>query len=286
MNPFDLRGPEFLLFYACFSAVVIAALVWYRKTNEGGDAPRLDASDPYLIAYLRGGKNETARVAVLSLIQRRLLEVVHDTKLRATPDSRHALVSNPLERSVLSHFSSESEAADIFKGGAIEAACQDYRKRLERLGLLPDEEDKSRRWTAIALAIGVLLLVTAIKSAIGLARHKPIVFLMMLCGASIAVVFVAGLPRLTTRGRAVVRDLQSLMGGLKDRSFMFNAHAAELPLLAAVFGLGAVPASAFPYREKLFPQATSGSSGCGSSCGSSCGGGGCGGGGCGGCGGD
>lgn len=286
MNPFDLRGPEFLLFYACLSAVVIAALVWYRKTNEDGDAPRLDASDPYLIAFLRGGKNETARVAVLSLIQRRLLEVVNETRLRATQDSRREMVSNPVERSVLGYFSSASEAAEIFKSGAIEAACQGYQERLERLGLLPDAEAKSRRWVAAAWASGTLLTVAMIKSTVGLARHRPIAFLVILGILSIIGVLIAAHPRLTGRGRAVVRDLQSLMGGLKDRSFMFNAHAAELPLLAAVFGLGAVPAAAFPYREKLFPQATSGSSGCGSSCGSSCGGGGCGGGGCGGCGGD
>ena len=44
MNPFDLRGPEFLLFYFCFSLVVIIAIVVLRRRAESGDAPRIDLS--------------------------------------------------------------------------------------------------------------------------------------------------------------------------------------------------------------------------------------------------
>ena len=64
MNPFDLPGPEFLLFYTIFSAVVLGGLVFWRRRAELSAAPaRIDLSDPYLIAYLRGGKKEVLRVA-------------------------------------------------------------------------------------------------------------------------------------------------------------------------------------------------------------------------------
>src|SRR6266511_933500 len=70
MNPFDLRGPEFLLFYFCFSLAVIIAIVVLRRRAESGDAPRIDLGDPYLIAYLRGGEDEALRLAVISLVDR------------------------------------------------------------------------------------------------------------------------------------------------------------------------------------------------------------------------
>ena len=73
MNPFDLRGPEFLLFYFCFSLVVIFALAILRRRAESGPAPKIDLGDPYLIAYLRGGEHEALRVAVISLVDRGML---------------------------------------------------------------------------------------------------------------------------------------------------------------------------------------------------------------------
>lgn len=40
MNPFDLRGPEFLLFFIGLSALVIIALVVTRKIAERSAAPK------------------------------------------------------------------------------------------------------------------------------------------------------------------------------------------------------------------------------------------------------
>jgi hypothetical protein len=73
---------------------------------------------------------------------------------------------------------------------------------------------------------------------------------------------------------------------LKSRAEHFRAGKSpdEVALLVAVFGISALPEKQFPYAKKLYPKASSSSTGCGSGCGSSCGGGGCGGG-CGGCGG-
>ena len=98
-------------------------------------------------------------------------------------------------------------------------------------------------------------------------------------------------PRVTAKGEALLKHMRMLFGNLKDRASSLRPSSSpnELALLAAVFGIGAIPLSAFPYAQKLYPKAaTSSASSCGSSCGSSsgssCGGGGCGGG-CGGCGG-
>ena len=64
MNPFDLTGPQFLLFYLIFAGLVISGLVfWRRRAESSASMPRIDLSDPYLIAYLRGGEKEVLRVA-------------------------------------------------------------------------------------------------------------------------------------------------------------------------------------------------------------------------------
>ncbi|HEX2521692.1 MAG TPA: hypothetical protein VHP35_06150 [Terriglobia bacterium] len=58
MNPFDLTGPQFLVFYLAFGGCVLLALNFIRKARESSDNSKVTLTDPYLIAYLRGGKNE------------------------------------------------------------------------------------------------------------------------------------------------------------------------------------------------------------------------------------
>jgi uncharacterized membrane protein YgcG len=61
MNPFDLPGPLFLLVYTIFAGLVISGVVFARRRAElSPSTPRIDLSDPYLIAYLRGGEKEVA----------------------------------------------------------------------------------------------------------------------------------------------------------------------------------------------------------------------------------
>src|ERR1700676_4468200 len=73
VNPFDLRGPEFLLFYFFLSLLVIGGVVLLRRSDEDRDIGKPPIDDPYLVAFLRGRENETLRVATLSLVDRGLL---------------------------------------------------------------------------------------------------------------------------------------------------------------------------------------------------------------------
>ena len=69
----DLYGPYFLLFYA--ATIVTLVLASFRSVRRADrtielDLPKITSKvDPYEIAYLRGGENEVARVAIASLIQ-------------------------------------------------------------------------------------------------------------------------------------------------------------------------------------------------------------------------
>lgn len=291
MNPLDLRGPEFLLFYLVLIAITVAALIILRRAAESGDIPKADLADPYLIAYLRGGSNEALRVALVSLVDRGLLTVdgtLIGRAKHATPDT----VRRSIEKRLLEKFQGQGEAKIIFSDMMLKEACEPYRAKLKALGLLPDASAVKARWMRFIWALLLLEGLGAVKIAVALARGRTnIEFLVILMIVAIIIAAVVSFPRLTVRGAAMLEDIKTLYAGLKERAAMIHpgGATAEAVMLAAVFGVGALAGDGFAYTQTIFPQATSssGASSCGSSCGSSggssCGGGGCGGG-CGGCG--
>lgn len=297
MNPFDLPGPEFLLFFIGLSALAIVALVVTRKIAERSAAPKLDLSDPYLIAYLRGAEPETLRVAAVSLIDRGLL-VATGTQLKTAENASLDAVRQPIEKELLRKFKRADEASAIFEDSRLQATCKPYEQTLKSVGLLPSETIAGARWTRLLIACGVLGGVAIVKILIALERGRTNVwFLIVLTIVAIFVAAKISFPRLTESGKTMIADLQNLYSGLKDRTLFLRSGGATIEplMLAAVFGVGALESSDFAFTHTLFPRAKAAaqsSSTCGSSygsscssssCGSSCGGG-CGGG-CGGCGG-
>ena len=272
MNPFDLRGPEFLVFYFIFSLIVIVALVLLRRTWESASMPKVDLSDPYLIAYLRGGKNEALRVAVVSLIDRGLL-IFDGTKIERASNASPGSVRRPIEKTLMEKFSRAGEAKSIFDDSTLELECESYQETLERDRLLPDESAKQVRLLLSVAAFFLLGVVGGIKVFVALERGRTnVTFLIVLMVIAIAVAVRVMSPRLTSTGSALLADVQTLYTGLKGRATLIRPGGAtiEAMMLAAAFGVDTLAGDAFAYTSS-------------SSCGSSCGGGGCGGG-CGGCG--
>jgi uncharacterized protein (TIGR04222 family) len=285
MNPFDLPGPQFLEFYLVLGIVVLAAFRWALRRTESGEPPALPLNDPYQIAYLRGGAAETARVAVMSLIDRGLLEVTgNQLERRATP-----WLSSfpPIERVILERCALPAQATAVLSDARIVAACEAYHARLEELRLLPDPAAKARRWSWFAIAATILLGIGAIKIVVALGRGRTNVELLVIFMV-VGLVLLAGIAvrRRTGLGDAMLADLSRLFGALRRRAASLDrgTMTSDAMLVAAVFGLAALPVSAFPEVRRIYAQAASGGGdgGSGSSCGSGCGGGG--GGGCGGCG--
>src|SRR5262245_36911498 len=62
MNPFDLRGPEFLAFYLVFGLATLALLWLLRRAGEADTTSHAMLDDYVDIAYLRGGPQEAMRV--------------------------------------------------------------------------------------------------------------------------------------------------------------------------------------------------------------------------------
>ena len=298
MNPFDLRGPEFLLFYILLSGVVLAVLASVRRAREAGAPPMIDLSDPYLIAYLRGGAKEASALAMATLIDRGLLRVL-GTTVSADKSVGMDMVRRPIERDILGSFFAQGEPRETLRDAEalFSAACEPYQQHLEQLGVLPNADLRQHRLYLFLGAAAALVAVSGTKILIALSRGRTNVeFLIILTVLAVVLARRIANPFRTRLGDQLFANLGSLYGSLKDRAESIQPGGAtnELAWLGAVFGLAAIPLTLFPHRDLLRSAraAAGGQSGdgsfwssCASSCGGGCGGGGCGGG-CGGCGGD
>jgi uncharacterized protein (TIGR04222 family) len=295
MNPFDLPGPAFLVFYLLLALAVfftVQQVVRVFESRAVADAtPRL--TDPLLIAYLRGGDREAISTALVSLVDRDLLII--DEEHYATAKSRPDLFSmRPLERAALQSFTKRGYLMDAYTDAPILAACKEYRTKLEEMGLLIGEAARAKRillWGVAAIFLG---LVAVVKIEVASARgHSNIGFLVMMAIAACYILIIQIKGRTAKRGEVVLADLRTLFDRLRTAPIRAHSQSGEAAFAAAVFGTGILPSDVFPFVIRLMPPAPApnqkkgswwNNSNCSSSCGSSCGGGGCGGG-CGGCGG-
>lgn len=284
MSPFDLPGPQFLIFYVVLGGALAAFLWIFRHHGEKGKtvaAPEL--TDPYLVACLRAGHAEVWRLATIRLIDRGLMQADGAT-ISVVADAKPEDLPNEVERATLEWFRTPQDAISLIKESSslrLRQLVSPYEERLIELGLLPDSTAKAGNQGRLVAAACILALVAIVKIFIALDRgHKNIGFLIMFAAVGLFVLYKAAMPVRTLRGQAVMEDLEKLFSRLhQPGALQPGKSSAEVMWMAAVFGVGAL---AFSHLEKLYPKAHSGGS-CGSSCGSSCGGG-CGGG-CGGCGG-
>lgn len=287
MNPFDLRGPEFLLFYFVLSVVAVVAVRHLVRQAEPETGEPVRLNDPYLIAYLRGGVTEAVNVAVISLLDRNLI-TAEGTTLTAARDRSAAGVTHDLEKSILKAL----PIAITKLLSELRCSLDGYQTHLLRHGLIASEGLKAYRRNVYLAAVTLLAGTALLKVSIGVSRGRPVFLLIILAVLAAIVLTVAAFPKTTRRGQQTLQECRHLFSGLRDASATWQPGSAtpDLVMMAAVFGAAAIPMTAAPYRRELFGQPDSSgtdsgsSSSCGSSSdsgGSSCGGGG----GCGGCGG-
>ena len=307
LNPFDLRGPDFLLFYATLVVVTIF-LTWLRRyLSESGSAQEVEsatneiAKDPYQIAFLRSGRAEALRVTVVSLIERDLLKV-NGKKLVCPHFHGSDKTRRPLEKAIMTKFLTEQEARNMFTDPIILSEASAIGEPLTKMKLLPHGDIKAARLGMMLVGLAVLWGMAGTKIYIALSRrHYNIEFLIIMAViAAIILVSVVNRSR-TTLGNQVLSNLNQLFSKLSDRSTSLSADltSIELTYVAALYGMMALPSALADEVMPLGIQPQQASSNAGGSCGSSScgggtsssdgggGGGGCGGGGggCGGCGG-
>lgn len=283
MNPFDLRGPEFLVFYLLLLIGTLALVAYLRRSRESGPLPPQDLNDPYLYAFLLGGPKVAVNAATMALVDRGALKMGKKT-LTLSEDPALQTTSVPIEKAVLDHFKMNfSTPRELLNKAPNLNACIAYDSQLRAQKLLPDSAIKRERRSLTVKAVLVLLGVSILKILVAITRgHKNIAFLIILTVIGCIVAIVVGNPRRTTVGNQYLKNAQSLFSRLKGSARRKDKPSgADLLWAAALFGVATVPQ--VKYLRDLGMIDTS-SGGCGSS-GGGCGGGGCGGGGCGGCGG-
>jgi uncharacterized protein (TIGR04222 family) len=290
----NVTGPQFLLVYIAFAVAVNLWLRWHYATREREARPGALglANDPYQIAVLRGGRDEAIRVAVVTLLDRGLL-VEEGGQLHAPRPDGAELVRHPLDHALLDCFKAPAPAARALASPDAIAACDTYERELEKKQLIANRKTRAARFGPFAVALGLTLGVALAQIVYALSKGRAnvgfLIVLALVCAIALAVAYRK---RLTALGSDTLRGLERLYTAARGRlaQNVSGANGFDASLVAAVYGLAALPTLQFPYLARVFPVpkttqsgGSNGSSSC-SSCGSSCGGGGCGGG-CGGCGG-
>jgi uncharacterized protein (TIGR04222 family) len=253
--------------------------------------------DPYLVAHLRGGRDEAIRVALVSLLDRGLLK--EDDSLLGAASNSIEVARRPLDRAILGRFARLDVRSRAFDehGDPVKEADTLAAELVEKR-LLPGVLHFVNRLILGAAAGSVLVWLATTKIDVARARgHENVFFLWSLMFGALFVLVRVVTRRRTALGDRVVSDLEELFSGLRARASRIERGGAtnELALLVGVYGVEALPENVTfdrlallpPQKRKQGSSCSSGGSSCGSSggssCGSSCGGGGCGGG-CGGCG--
>lgn len=293
----NFMGPEFLLWYMMFMVLSVVAGFAARSiclSVSSGEAIERSTLDSYDIAYLAEGPKRAFLAAVATLSHKNILEVGTVTRtLDCKATGISSLNLTELERLIVSRVQRKAETADkVYK--AVESHFRMVEAKLIKHDLLASE---SRFMLSRMIPAGIVALLPVVigipKYAHGVAIHKPVTFLVLLIGASVAAAlfFLFKGRRITSRGEEVLRiikdDCRTLYHNLKACPNSLSSR--DLALAYGVFG-GIALGTLNPFVQAKAAMSPQGKcSGCGSgcggaSCGSGGGGGGCGGG-CGGCGG-
>jgi uncharacterized protein (TIGR04222 family) len=290
VSPFDLRGPAFLALYALVSAGGLLLMFYtvrgaiFGPSRGGVAGAHKHLRDPYLVAYLQGGFRHVLATVMFSLHQRKIVLGFGGQQVFVNKNVLE-VVHHPLEQVVLRAISATKRFGQVSDDKQLEHAVEAYADPLREAGLIADAEEFRRRQPMLLLVGSVLIVLAVIKFAVALGRgHGNLLFLVLLATASLAALWMIFRRRRTEAGDRALTNQQTLLARLKHRVGRLSADGAtnEAVLVAATFGLVALPGNAYPFaadlRKKMNQSNSSGCGGCGS-------GGGGGGGGCGGCGG-
>jgi uncharacterized protein (TIGR04222 family) len=285
-----VSGPLFLAFYAILAlAANLLLRQYYRGRETRETVGHLEfAKDPYQIAILRNGAAAAVQTAVVSLLDRGLLEE-QGGRVRLVDAKTLELALRPFEKRLLAACQQWSDPGTIEKCPDVQAACREYEAALAKKSLVADARVLASRWQPYVLVAGFTVGIAVARIAYALAQGRSnVIFLTGLALACWFALHRTFKRRLTGQGAAVLARLRVLFANLvRDaKRIAPGGQLQDLALATAVFGIAFLPGEAFPFLNRLYPKKgdSGGDSGDSSSSGG-CGGGGCGGGGCGGCGG-
>lgn len=283
VHPFDLTGPQFLVFYIALGIVsfvvlfVLARLDRVRIRAIVGDRYRNDA-DAYQVSRFVFGRYRSVQTAIIDLVEKRVLVAEQKGKFVFHPGMYKpgSGGNNPLINDLVKYY----QEGEVLTYDAVAACYNDDITFHPELSNIYKSASQKHPWRYV-VGISVLLLGIA-RCLQGAVNDRPYGYLVMTM-ISMLVIYVILYSSLngTTALQSVIRKgyRNHLLGSQFNVSSPVNQYA--------FLGLVTLGAGYYVFNiESTFArnssQGDAGSFASGSSCGSSCGGGG---GGCGGCGG-
>ena len=207
INPFDLRGPEFLFFYAVLAVFVNLLCGYLIKKKEGGHDYINIVDDPYLIAALRGGEIEAIRMALLSLIDRGLIKAENAKSVSAIPQAS-SYARKDLDKAIID--SLPGSIKSVYSNYQVKYTVQKYVDDLRINQLIPDGDIKSFRFSLFLLFSGILICVALFKIYLAYLRGKSNVqFLILLCIFSVILLLMQSFKRQTALGVNTIKQTQN-----------------------------------------------------------------------------
>jgi len=307
MNPFEMRGPEFLLFFVLlFVALTACAAILRGFLRMPGGEPGAEALDlsPYEVAYLAGDEQRVISAVVGRLVHEKVVGLDASSRKLTPRETELPAGASELDRAIHAVVTREGGLEISKIAGIAASVLTATRRRLEELGLVVGLAQQFFARAAPVIVAFLAPLAGVMKIFIGLMRDKPVGFLVLLTIASAIIGFIAFArpvhrSRRGDRAFSQLREANAAMEHQASRR-IDSISGNDLMLALGLFGAGILASGAlFGLAVALQPPKKKGGgdwvgggwwiAGCGSSCSSGCGGGGCGGGcgggGCGGCGG-
>ncbi len=290
----EIDMPHFLLFYGMFIvAVWMGARFWLRAGDSSKGVAGLEVPaepDPYKIAYLRGGREEVARLMVFKLVRRGYLKrapwtgsgfLKWEKIFQAEGVSPQYL--SELESRVYNQFNVPRGGKEILDRvpNIIQSHCNGLRRELEREGFLSPSELIQRDWFCGVVGGLMVVSVGGLKLAEAWQQGPISVAILILMG----IVGVAGLgllcfrAKMTIRGRRYLDRLQRAFVHLKNGPESHMHEGGDAMVLAVgVFGVSVLAETEYAYLNSLWEQASyekgsvaGGTTGCGSGGAGGCG---------------
>ncbi len=300
-GPWDLTGPEFLLLYTALFFVALLAAVLTRYWGRGPGAKSWmpeERPDPYELAYLAGYRPRALQAALANLLQRGHLVFNSSAPWQILTGDPLPPGAHWFERDVFEYVRNQNVATypDLRFSGRLREQAETLDERLVELRCLMPAGRAFwlRTWTA---ALFVILLCFGLsKVHVGLARQRPVEFLIACCigTAPVAAAFFFWKTRPTRRGKALLRELRDHHSEFPNGPVSPRMSGADVAITVALFGSTVLAGSTLARLHTRFVtygapggsgSGSNTSTGCSTSGGGGCGGGGGGSGGGGGCGG-
>lgn len=288
-DPLTFTAAQFLLFYPAltFVAILMAVLLRQALRLPSGKASQFyEKLDPYETAYLLNGAPHTVWTVIVQLMQRGVVTLQllkRDFAIEGTPGR----LANPLEQVALDAIADNGQPHRVFR--KVGKATGPIRARLQQMNLLVSPGQAIQAQVFPALIIFAVLGLGLVRVNLGIARGRPVGYLMAMC-IVVAVIGISFCLFPVHRSRLGDRVLQQLKSQF-PKGTTFASDDPELPLAFALLGSSILPPDTFSHLIPIIAPSNSGgggdlgwsgSDGGGGDGGGGCGGGGCGGGGCGG----